>query len=102
MVDPREKTFLIVISAIFICLALMIAVMNLMLGYRIIQNRRQGNTKHISFIPILSIFFSYLAYRVGRSVLGYWPLAPALLDPSTWMFACLPWFLLKKLCRQNR
>jgi Trk-type K+ transport system membrane component len=95
--DPRATTFLVVVSAIFICLALVIASLNLMLGYRMLQNKRQGITKNISFIPILSILFSYIAYRIGRSVLGYWPMVPALLDPSTWMLASLPLFLLTKV-----
>ena len=90
------------ISVFFICLALLIAVLNIsiMAGNR--RKRQEAGDRPASFIPMLSLFFAGVAYYMGRSIFGLWPLAATLADPATWSLLSLPFYLLYRAVRRKR
>ncbi len=51
---------------------------------------RRGIEEGYSSVPILSLFFSFLAWAFGGSSIGIWAFIPAALDPGTWMLVGLP------------
>lgn len=49
-----------------------------------------GSEEGYSSVPILSLFFSFLAWTFGEPSIGIWAFIPAALDPGTWMLVGLP------------
>jgi len=93
------KTFnpyLAILPAIFMFLALFIFFLNAAIAYRNFQNRKQGIKKTVSFIPLLAILCSLIAYMFGRPVFGRWPLLLIALDPLFWNIIGLPWYLITR------
>ncbi|MBT0665582.1 hypothetical protein KI809_14835 [Geobacter pelophilus] len=99
--ESTLRTLLAAISGFFICLALLIAVLNMsiMAGNR--RKRGESGDRPASFIPILSLLFAGAAYYTGKSVLGFWPLAATLADPATWSIISLPFYLLSKAVQRK-
>lgn len=44
----------------------------------------RGIARTRSFVPLLSLIFSFLAWLAGNDRFGMWAFLPALIDPAVW------------------
>lgn len=105
MVVQNENTLRMLlagISGFFICLALLIAVLNIsiMTGNR--KKWQETGDRPASFIPLLSLLLAGAAYYTGKPVFGFWPLTATLADPATWSLISLPFYLLYMAVKRKR
>jgi len=92
---------MLILSIVFLLVAICIASMNIagcIVAYR---RRQKGIEGGYSNIPILSLLLCGLAWLTGREYLKLWMFIPALVDPGTWALIALPFFLAWNLLKRQ-
>jgi hypothetical protein len=85
------------IAIVLVVLASLVALANLIGCYQATQRARKGLSGGYSTVPILSLVFSLVAWRLAIDTMGYWAFVPAALDPGTWALVFLPFYLLWRI-----
>jgi|ERR1019366_10485717 hypothetical protein len=89
------------ISIVFLVLASMVVFFQYAALIEFYIRSRRGDPGGHSVLPIMSLFFSLLAWAYGYETFGLWAFLPAILDPGTWVLVFLP-FVLFHIWRNSR
>ena len=86
---------MLTIGIIFTALSCLIAITNIVTGISRTVRKRKGLPAKGSFIHVLSIVFSIMAYVFAGDTLRFWVFIPALADPATFFLFVAPVLLLR-------
>jgi hypothetical protein len=80
-------------GVVLFALATLIAFGNLVGVCQAIHRKRKGIPYGFSTVPLFSLLFSIGSLAFLYDTVGYWALIPTAIDPATWSFIFMPFFI---------